>query len=106
MELAGHWGEAIWETWAEMHPRTAAEAGVGDGERVRIISELGQIEVRTRVIEAIMPGVVAVAVGLGHEVGSTSAHVGANPNAIVETTRNRDPTLVVEAVTRVNVERI
>ncbi|RMD83609.1 MAG: hypothetical protein D6815_06090, partial [Candidatus Dadabacteria bacterium] len=31
MELCGHWGSAIRDTWAEMHPRTAAEAGVKEG---------------------------------------------------------------------------
>lgn len=106
MELGGHWGDAIWDTWIELHPRTAAEATVENGSRVRVVSELGQIDAVARVTEAIPPGVVAIPVGLGHRVGSTAAGVGSNPNTIVENNITNGVTLAIETVSRVKMEAL
>jgi len=83
MELAGHWSGTIWAPWAEMHPRTAAEAGIANGDLVRIVSELGHIEVKAIVSEATPPGVVAVPTGFAHASGGPATGVGTNVNAIV-----------------------
>lgn len=102
MELAGHWSETVWVTWAEMHPRTAVQAGIADGDVVRVVSERGHIEAVARVSQATPPGMVAVPLGFGHDEGSTAAHVGANVNQIaaVPVQRFRPTT------TRVNLVRI
>jgi anaerobic selenocysteine-containing dehydrogenase len=74
----GH--EARWETWAELHPDTAARLGVADRDWVRLASEKGSIRARARVTRRIVPEAVAVPVGLGKRGGGRWASgVGANP---------------------------
>jgi anaerobic selenocysteine-containing dehydrogenase len=102
MELAGHWPETMWLSWAEMNPRTAAEARIVDGDTVRVVSELGHIELVARVSEATPPGLVAVPVGLGHTAKAMAAGIGVNVNLIVAAAL--DP--VREQTTRVNVLRV
>ena len=106
MELAGHWAAAMWVTWVEIHPRTAASSGVRDGDTVAVVSELGHIQGIVQVSAATPPGVVAIPLGLGHDVGSTAAGVGANPNLIVASHLD-DPALAgLERVTRVKLVRV
>jgi len=106
MEASGHWSEAIWETWVELNPRTAAQAGVRNGDRVRLVSDRAAIEAVARLTEGIAPGVVAVPLGMGHEVGTTAAGIGANPNSLLETSGLRSGEAEFEGVTRVSLQRI
>jgi anaerobic selenocysteine-containing dehydrogenase len=79
---AGH--EERWETWAEIHPETAAVLGVRDREFVTISSPHGSIQARARVGPRVVPGVVAIPVGLGKRGGGRwAAGVGANPLSLV-----------------------
>lgn len=52
---------------ARMHPDDAAALGVGDGERIRLASAHGAIELAVTVTDAIARGVVAVPHGWGHK---------------------------------------
>jgi molybdopterin-containing oxidoreductase family iron-sulfur binding subunit len=106
MELAGHWAAAMWVTWVEIHPRTAASSGVGDGDRVAVVSEFGHILGVVRVSAATPPAVVAIPLGLGHEIGSTAAGVGANPNLIVASHLDDPAPVGLERVTRVKLVRV
>jgi len=54
-------GSAAW-----LNPVTAAARGIGDGERVRIASEIGEIVALARVTQAVAPGVVALPTHGGH----------------------------------------
>jgi anaerobic selenocysteine-containing dehydrogenase len=51
---------------AWLNPVTAAARGIGDGEQVRIASEIGEIVARARVTQAVAPGVVALPTHGGH----------------------------------------
>lgn len=78
----GH--EERWETWAELHPETAERLGIGDRQRVRIISDEGSIEARARVTTRVAPAAVAIPVGLGKSGGGRwSAGRGSNPLRLV-----------------------
>jgi len=105
MELAGHRAGTMWETWAEMHPRTAAQEGVVDGDQVRITSELDYIEATVRVSQGTPPGVIAVPLGFGRKFGSTAAGIGANVNLIVASGLTDPSWEGHERVTRVNVAK-
>ncbi|MFB6156760.1 MAG: formate dehydrogenase subunit alpha, partial [Haloferacaceae archaeon] len=48
------------ESYVEVHPETAASLGVADGDRVRVESRRGAIEVRARVTDRVGEGVVFV----------------------------------------------
>jgi anaerobic selenocysteine-containing dehydrogenase len=51
---------------AWMNPRTAAERGLVDGDRITVRSEIGEIVTRVRVTEGVHPGAVAVSHHCGH----------------------------------------
>ncbi len=59
----------------EMHPKDAEARGIRDGDRVRVVNELGEVVCRARVHEEVRPGVLVLPKGLwahNSENGSTS----------------------------------
>jgi len=72
------------DSFADVHPQTAAECKVDQGDIVFIESAAGRIEARVNLFEGAMPGVVFLPLGFGH-TGYSDFHrnKGANPNAIV-----------------------
>ncbi len=78
----GH--EERWETWAEIHPETAAALQIRDREIVTVSSSHGAIQARARVGPRVVPGVVGIPVGLGKRGGGRwAAGVGANPLSLI-----------------------
>lgn len=76
----------------ELHPQDAAAAGIADGDRVRLRSAVGEIELRAAVTDAMRPGVVCVPHGWGSRtfdpVGGRPPEVfGANRNLLVDNRR-------------------
>ena len=43
-----------------LHPKTAAERGLEDGEQVRVFNHLGEIQVKLEVTNLVLPGVVDI----------------------------------------------
>ncbi|MBI4056672.1 MAG: hypothetical protein HY399_03895, partial [Elusimicrobia bacterium] len=83
--VAGPNMQEAWETWAEIHPGTAQEYRITDGESVWIESRVGKIKAKARLHGAAMPGVVSLPLGLGHSVyGRWAQGVGSNPMEIGE----------------------
>lgn len=75
-----------------MHPADAASRGLTDGERVRISSRVGSVEVELEVTDAIMLGVVSMPHGWGHgRAGSrmsiAAQHAGASINDLTDDAR-------------------
>jgi len=50
----------------EMHPSTAKKAGLKDGDTATLATASGKATVKVTLFEGVMPGVVAMAAGLGH----------------------------------------
>jgi anaerobic selenocysteine-containing dehydrogenase len=78
---------------AILHPEDAVVRGLAGGERVRVVSRVGSIELPLEVSDEIRPGVISIPHGFGHGrqgVGWTvaAAHAGASVNDIT------DPALV------------
>lgn len=74
---------------ALLHPQDAARLGLSAGERVRVASAIGEIELPLEVSEEIRPGVVSIPHGFGHGrpgVGWQLAakHAGASVNDITD----------------------
>jgi anaerobic selenocysteine-containing dehydrogenase len=67
-----------------MHPHDAGKAGVRDGDRVRVISRSGVLEIAARVTGEMSPGAVAMPHGWGHRGGWRLAneHAGVNVNEL------------------------
>ncbi|HYF28028.1 MAG TPA: molybdopterin dinucleotide binding domain-containing protein, partial [Baekduia sp.] len=74
---------------ALMHPDDAAARGLSDGDRVRVASTVGAIEVPLQVTDEMRPGVVSVPHGFGHTRAGVSwkraaAKAGASMNDITD----------------------
>ena len=54
-----------------MHPDDLAERGITDGSRVRVASRVGQVEVEVAATDDMMPGVVSLPHGYGHQLPGT-----------------------------------
>lgn len=77
-----------WETWGEIHPETAAALHIRNGALVRVASAHQAIVVRARITERIVPGAIAIPVGLGREGGGRWAKdIGANPLRLLDGAR-------------------
>jgi anaerobic selenocysteine-containing dehydrogenase len=98
----GH--EERWETWAEIHPDTARKLGIRDRDRVVISSPHAAIFARARVGPRVLPGAVAVPVGLGKLAGGRwAAGVGANPLVLLSGERELFSGLPDPGATRVRI---
>ncbi|WP_051246999.1 molybdopterin-dependent oxidoreductase [Nocardioides halotolerans] len=54
-----------------MHPKDLADRGLDDGSVVRVSSRVGAVEVEVSAVDDVMPGVVSLPHGYGHQVGGT-----------------------------------
>jgi anaerobic selenocysteine-containing dehydrogenase len=76
---------------AHVHPDDAERLGLRDGERARVRSRAGAIEVPVEVTDAVMPGVVSIPHGWGHDADGArmsvaAAHAGSNSNVLADET--------------------
>ncbi|MBV8952454.1 MAG: molybdopterin-dependent oxidoreductase [Actinobacteria bacterium] len=70
-----------------IHPDDAARTGVEDGKLARVSSEAGTVEVRAEVSDEMMPGIVSLPHGWGHDKEGTRLavareHAGVNNNLL------------------------
>jgi anaerobic selenocysteine-containing dehydrogenase len=83
-EMMGQSVRRYWRTWVEMHPLTAEDNGVRDGEWVWIESRRASIRVQATINPGVVPGTVAIPFGLGHTFfGRNATGFGENPNTIM-----------------------
>ena len=81
---------------AHINPSDAERLGLADGDRATLRSRTGQIDAPVEVTDAVMPGVVSLPHGWGHDAAGTrmsvaAAHPGVNSNVLSDES-------VVEAV--------
>lgn len=55
------------ESFVEVNPNTAKKLGIGDGDKVTLSTSTGKAAVRVHCSNGLMPGVIAMPRGLGHE---------------------------------------
>ncbi len=89
MHNVGHLVRGKDRCTAHVHPDDAERFGIEDGARVRVSSERGTIEVPVEVTDGIMPGVVSIPHGWGHDeegvqLSIASEHAGANSNVLAD----------------------
>ena len=72
-----------------MHPNDAASLALDDGEMACLTSRVGTVEIVIEVTDAIMPGVVSIPHGWGHNLTGTrmlvaAEHAGVNTNILTD----------------------
>jgi len=79
-EICGLHVQEKWDSWVELNPETAHELGIHDGDRVRVESAQGGVELRARLWPGTPPEVLGIPLGQGHTAGGRWAQGrGANP---------------------------
>ncbi len=98
--------KVVWNSWAELHPRTARKLGVKTGDAVRITSPEGTIEANVYVYKGIHPDAIAVPMGQGHEAyGRYAKGRGVNPLKIIKPVTDAKTGELAAVATSVQVAR-
>src|SRR5204862_5007411 len=97
---------AMWSTWAEINPQTAAKLGIGDGDMIEITSAHGTIHAPALLSPGIAPDIIAMPAGQGHETFTRYASGrGRNPVAILAPATEAETGALAWAATRVKIAR-
>ena len=65
-ELPDGTTKAVWGSWAEIHPETAAKLGVAMGDPLKVETDAGSVEVPAFLYAAMRKDAVAIPLGQGH----------------------------------------
>ncbi|MDO6536100.1 molybdopterin oxidoreductase family protein [Alteromonas stellipolaris] len=73
----------------QLHPADAAKYQVQEGDRVKVTSRVGELFVEAEITDSIMPGVVSIPHGWGHnkkgiKLGVASQYPGVNTNILTD----------------------
>jgi anaerobic selenocysteine-containing dehydrogenase len=71
---------AVWGSWLEINPQTAARLGIGQGDLVEVSSEAGSLQLPAVLYPGIRPELIAIPFGQGHTgLGRYANDRGGNP---------------------------
>ncbi len=104
-ELSAIYSREFWNSWVEIDPYTAGEFGLNDGDGIALISATGRIPVRVKIVPTLMPGVLAMPLGQGHEIPGEEK-IGQNPMEIVDKEIDSVSGAYSLISTRVRIEKI
>ncbi len=98
---------ATWKTWVELSFEAAADLGIKEGDRVRVVSEAGSIEALAYPTPASARDIVSVPVGQGHRAGGRySENRGSNVLSILSPLAVGGSDGLAWAGTRVRIEKL
>lgn len=98
---------AMWSTWVEINPQTAARLQIAEGDVVEVGSRHGTLRAPALLSPGIAPDVIAMPVGQGHETFTRYASGrGENPIRILAPLAEPETGALAWAATRVNLSRI
>jgi len=98
---------AMWSSWVELNPRTAAQLRIAQGDLVEISSQHGSVRAPAVISPGIAPDVLAMPIGQGHDnFGRFASGRGANPLSIVAPLSQDETGALAWAATRVKLRRV
>jgi anaerobic selenocysteine-containing dehydrogenase len=96
----------VWDSWVEMHPKTAAKLGIVEGDIVEVASRSGAIKAQVYVFTGIHPDVISMPLGYGHEaMGRYAKGVGVNAFKILDPIFDKETGELAMHETRVKVSK-
>jgi anaerobic selenocysteine-containing dehydrogenase len=103
-ELPDVLSTAMWSSWIEIHPQSAARLGIAQGDLVEVASTRGTLRAPALLSPGIAPDVIAMPVGQGHDNFTRFASGrGANPISILAVMTEPETGTLAWAATRVKV---
>jgi len=98
---------AMWSSWIEINPTTAATLGIHDGDIVEVASSQGTLRTAAIVSPGIAPDLVAMPAGQGHQTFTRYASGrGVSPVDVISTMTVDRVGSIAWAATRVKVLRV
>lgn len=105
-ELPDPMTSAMWSSWVEVNPQTAARLGIGQGDIVTVTSSQGSLQAAAFVSPGIAPDVVAMPVGQGHTLFTRYASGrGQNPVELLAAVTEPTTGAFAWAATRVSIAK-
>jgi anaerobic selenocysteine-containing dehydrogenase len=106
-ELPDPLTSAMWGSWVEVNPQTAARLNIAQGDMVEVSSRQGAIRAPAVLSPGIAPDAVAVPAGQGHTNFTRYASLrGTNPLAILAPMAEASTGALAWAATRVQLARV
>ena len=98
---------AMWSSWVEINPATAAKLGIAQGDVVDVTSAHGTVRTAAYLSPGIAPDVLAMPAGQGHTTFTRYASGrGANPVDLLAAVTEDSTGAVAWAATRVKIARV
>ena len=98
---------AMWSSWVEINPATAAKLGIEQGDVVEVTSQHGTVRTAAYLSPGIAPDVLAMPAGQGHTTFTRYASGrGANPVDLLAPLTVDATSAVAWAATRVKIARV
>ncbi|TMP99521.1 MAG: nitrate reductase [Verrucomicrobia bacterium] len=105
-ELPDVLSTAMWSSWIEINPQTAAKMGIAQGDLLDVASTRGTLRAPALLSPGIAPDIVAMPIGQGHETYTRFASGrGANPISILAPVTEPETGALAWAATRVKIEK-
>ncbi|MEW6312832.1 MAG: molybdopterin-dependent oxidoreductase [Pseudomonadota bacterium] len=96
----------VWDSWVEIHPKTAERMGIKEGDILEIASKNGSIKTQAYLFPGVQPDTVAVPLGQGHEaLGRYAKGVGVNPFKLLDPVFDQSTGELAMHATRVKVSK-
>jgi anaerobic selenocysteine-containing dehydrogenase len=98
---------AMWSSWVEINPVTAARLGIAQGDVVEVASAHSTLRTAAMITPGIAPDLLAMPMGQGHDTFTRYASGrGANPMAIVAPLTEPATGALAWAATRVRIAKV
>jgi len=97
---------AMWSSWVEINPQTAAKLGIGEGDLVDVTSAHGTLRSSAVITPGIAPDIVSMPMGQGHtQFTRYATGRGENPAALLAPLTEQATGSLAWAATRVSLAR-
>jgi len=98
--------KVVWDSWVEIHPRTAAKMGVKEGDLINVASEQGTIKAKAYIYKGVNQDSIAIPIGQGHKgYGRYADGVGVNPLQILNPAVDKKTGELAMFATRVKISK-
>jgi anaerobic selenocysteine-containing dehydrogenase len=96
----------VWDSWVEVHPKTAERLGIQEGDILEIASANGSLKAQAYLFPGLHPDVIGVPLGQGHQgMGRYADGRGVNPFRILDPVFDHATGELALYATRVKVAR-
>ncbi|TAJ82293.1 MAG: molybdopterin dinucleotide-binding protein [Gallionellaceae bacterium] len=96
----------VWDSWVELHPKTAARLGIVEGDIVEVTSRSGSVKAQAYIFPGIHPDAVSLPLGYGHTaLGRWAKDVGVNVFGMLDQVVDKETGELALNETRVKISK-